>query len=82
MLRTWLSTVRSEMNSRAAIVALVLVAGFMGYIARPYYQAREAVGQPDDVLADRLGKTRPVLAAVIGGAGLLILIFLMVFKPF
>ena len=66
----------------AAVAVLVLLIGFMLFIARPYYLARDASGQPDDVLVQRLSRTRPLLAAVIGGVGLLILIALMVIKPF
>lgn len=63
-----------------AIVVLVLVAVAMGGLARAYYQAREA--KDDAALGERLSRARPVAAAAIGGVGLLILIFLMVFKPF
>lgn len=62
-----------------AIVVLVVVLGAMGFIARPYYMAREAA---DDVLADRLSRTRPLAAIWIGALGLGVLIFLMVVKPF
>ena len=63
-----------------AIVVLVIVAVAMGVLARPYYMAREA--KDDAAIAERLGKARPVAAAAIGGVGLFVLIFLMVFKPF
>lgn len=63
-----------------AIVVLVLVAVGMGALARPYYLAREA--KDDAAIGERLTRARPVAAAVVGGVGLLILIFLMVFKPF
>lgn len=52
----------------------------MGGLARPYYLAREA--KDDAAIGERLSKARPAAAAAIGGVGLLILIFLMVFKPF
>jgi hypothetical protein len=64
-----------------AIVVLVAVLGAMFWIARPYYQARDAVAQRDEVIADRLSKTRPIAAFWIGGVGLLVLVFLMVVKP-
>jgi hypothetical protein len=54
----------------------------MVFVARPYYMAREATGGPDDGLAQRLGRTRPDLGVAIGGVGLLVLLWLMVFKPF
>jgi hypothetical protein len=66
----------------AALVVLILVAAGMVLVARPYYMAREAAGGADDALAQRLGRTRPDLGVAIGGVGLLILLWLMVFKPF
>jgi putative membrane protein len=66
----------------ASLVVLVALLGAMGFIARPYYMARDAAEQPDDVLWDRLRHTRPLAAIWIGGLGLAVLVFLMVFKPF
>jgi uncharacterized membrane protein len=66
----------------ASLVVLVALLGAMGFIARPYYMARDAAEQPDDVLIDRLGHARPLAAIWLGGVGLTVLIFLMVFKPF
>lgn len=66
----------------ATIVVLVVVLGAMGFIARSYYMARDATKEPDDVLGDRLSRGRPLAALWIGGLGLAVLIFLMVFKPF
>jgi len=66
----------------ATIVVLVAVVAAMFFIARPYYLARDAADQPDAALAGRLGNTRPLAAAWIGSLGLLLLIMLMVFKPF
>ena len=65
-----------------AIVVLVALLVAMGLIARPDYLARDAAGQPDDVVADRLRRTRPFAAIWIGAIGLAVLVFLMVFKPF
>ena len=65
--------------SLAVLVALLVA---MGLIARPYYMARDAAGEPDDVLTARLSHTRPLAAIWIGGLGLVVLFFLMVFKPF
>jgi uncharacterized membrane protein len=65
----------------ASIVVLVAVLGAMFWIARPYYMARDAATQRDEVIADRLSKTRPIAAFWIGGVGLLVLVFLMVVKP-
>src|SRR2546421_10874621 len=64
-----------------AIVVLVVVLGAMVYIARPYYIARDAAGQSDEVLSEHLTRTKPLLAAWIGGVGVVVLIALMVFKP-
>ena len=66
----------------AALVLLVATIGFMFYVARPYYQARDAAGGPDEAMATHLSSTRPQLAAGVGGVALLLLIVLMVFKPF
>jgi uncharacterized membrane protein len=66
----------------ASVVVLVALLGAMGFIARPYYMARDAAEQPDAVLSDRLRDTRPLAAIWIGGLGLAGLIFLMMFKPF
>ena len=66
----------------AALVILLVVTGAMFYIARPYYLARDAINGPDDVLAEKLTATRPMLAVWIGAVGLLVLLVLMVFKPF
>ena len=66
----------------AAVVVLVAVVAVMVYVSRPYYMARDAAAGPDDVLAERLGRTQPMLAASVGLAGLLVVLALMVFKPF
>lgn len=66
----------------AALVILLVTIGFMGYIARPYYLAREASSGPDDALATRLTVARPELAAGVGVVAILVLVVLMVFKPF
>jgi len=66
----------------AGIVVLVAVLAAMGFISRPYYMAREAAKESDDVLAQRLSRARPIPALWIGAVGLVVLIFLMVFKPF
>ena len=67
----------------AAIVVLVavMVAMFL-IVARPYYQARDASGKTDGVLAQVLAQTKPMAALWIGGVGLLLLVGLMVLKPF
>lgn len=66
----------------AALVVLVAVLAVMGYVSRPYYMARDAAGGPDDALAQHLGRTRPMLALWVGLVGVVILLGLMVFKPF
>jgi uncharacterized membrane protein len=66
----------------ASIVVLVALLGAMTFISLPYYSAREAAERDDDLLADRLSRTRPLAAIWIGTLGLAVLIFLMVFKPF
>ena len=66
----------------AALVILLLTIGFMGYVARPYYKAREAATGSDDQLRARLVATQPQLAAAVGVVALVLLFALMVFKPF
>jgi uncharacterized membrane protein len=66
----------------AAIAVLILVFGLMTFISIPYHQARDSLKEPDSALAERLARTRPLLAAWIGTTGVLVLLFLMVFKPF
>lgn len=53
----------------------------MALIARPYYQARAAADQPDEVVSERLSHARPMTAVWIGAIGLATLLALMVFKP-
>src|SRR2546426_6063073 len=65
----------------AAVVVLLAVAAFMGFIANPYRYARAAAGGPDDALAEHLRHTRPMLALWIGAIGLVVLLVLMIFKP-
>lgn len=66
----------------AAIVVLVALLVAMGLISRPYYMARGAANQTDDVLLQHLSRARPIAAIWIGAVSLALLIFLMVFKPF
>jgi hypothetical protein len=63
-----------------SIALLVLIVASMFYVARPYYLARDA--KDDAELIQRLDRTRPLLAAWIGGIGIVALVALMVFKPF
>jgi len=63
-----------------ALLAAVVIA--MGFIANGYRAARGAAKESDEVLADRLGHTRPIAAVWIGTVGLLGLLYLMVFRPF
>lgn len=66
----------------ASIAVLVAVLAVMGYVSRPYYLAREASGGSDDALAEHLRRARPMLALWVGLVGVVILLGLMVFKPF
>ena len=66
----------------ASIAILVIVFGLMTYLSTPYHRSRDAVKEADSVLAERLGRTRPELVGVIGAVGIVVLLFLMVFKPF
>jgi len=66
----------------ASIAVFVALAVTMRLIARPYHMARSATQEPDGVLNERLRQTRPLTAIWVGSVGLLVLLFLMVFKPF
>jgi hypothetical protein len=66
----------------ASLVVMMALLVSMGVIARAYYMAREASDRPDDVLIERLNRTRPLAAIWIGALGLVALIFLMVLKTF
>jgi small-conductance mechanosensitive channel len=66
----------------ASIVVFVAIVVAMGLIANRYRAARDAAKESDEVLGERLGQTRPIAAIWIGSIGLLVLLFLMVFKPF
>ena len=79
----------------AAIVVLVVVIGAMYAMAsRHYALVRNAVGLPSivdkaptgpasaEVLAGLLDTRRPEILVTIGGVGLLVLLWLMVVKPF
>jgi hypothetical protein len=67
-----------------ALAVLVLTAMVMGIFSRHYHQARDAFAKPgqEAEAAANLSKTRPALLAVIGTAAIVVLLFLMVFKPF
>jgi hypothetical protein len=66
----------------ASIGVLVVVFGLMTFVSIPYHQARDNAKEDDSALAQRLDRTRPLLAVWIGAVGVLVLLFLMVFKPF
>ena len=57
-----------------AIGILVAISVLMGLWSRPYHRARQAQSEPDGA--------RPVTMTWAGGLALLLILFLMVFKPF
>ena len=69
------------------VVVVVIILGMYAVGAGFYYPLREALapkeGPPIEAaeLASRLDNRRPELLALIGGGGLVILIWLMVLKP-
>lgn len=65
-----------------ALGVLIATFGAMVFVARPYYMARDASKGSDEELATKLTQTRPELAGGVGVIALVILFFLMVFKPF
>jgi uncharacterized membrane protein len=64
-----------------SIVVLVVVFAAMSFLSVAFHQARKAAGN-DTELAQRIEGTRPELVTALGVIGLLVLYFLMVFKPF
>jgi hypothetical protein len=68
----------------AAIIVLVIVSVAMSAQSVPYHKARDVVDgkKPQSEIESELKHARPVAMAVIGTVGLVVLIFLMVFKPF
>jgi hypothetical protein len=68
----------------AAIVVLVAVSVMMSASSVPYHSARDAVKEnlPEGELESRLKRARPLALLWVGAFALLVLFFLMVFKPF
>jgi hypothetical protein len=67
----------------AGIGTLVVVIGLMSALSVPYHKSRDAANAtPPKDLEPELKHARPIELAVIGTIGLLVLFFLMVFKPF
>ena len=67
----------------AGIVTLVAVTVIMGALSVPYHTARDAAkATPPADLEPALKRARPIELGVVGAIGLLVLFFLMVFKPF
>jgi len=65
------------------IGTLVVVIVVMSAMSMPYHKARDAANaKPPTELEPALKRARPLELAVVGTIGLLILFFLMVFKPF
>jgi hypothetical protein len=63
-----------------AIVILVLLIVVMSALSVPYHRARDI--KEDTASASPLAKARPMVMLWVGVAGLVALVFLMVFKPF
>jgi uncharacterized membrane protein len=66
-----------------AIAVLVAVFVAMSALSVPYHRTRDALAknESNDQIASLLQKSRPIALAVIGALGLIVIIFLMVFKP-
>ena len=58
----------------AALVLVIVMMGVMGAMSRGYHEARQAGGA--------VARPNPVGFTVVGAGGLLILLWLMVLKPF
>jgi uncharacterized membrane protein len=80
---TFLANFGHQVWPWAALGILILAVGLMGYVARPYYLARDAAkGADDSPVAARLATAMPQLAAAVGVVALVLIFALMVFKPF
>lgn len=67
----------------AGVATLVAVIVIMSAMSVPYHKARDAANaKPPAEIEPMLKRARPLELAVVGVIGLLILFFLMVFKPF
>ena len=67
----------------AAIVVLVALIVAMSALSVPYHKSRDAAAKnPMGEIESELKRARPEVLAAIGTVGLVILLFLMVFKPF
>jgi Predicted integral membrane protein (DUF2269) len=67
----------------AGIATLVVVIVVMSAMSVPYHKARDAANAtPPADIEPVVTRARPIELAVVGAIGLLILFFLMVFKPF
>ncbi len=67
-----------------AIGVLVATAAVMGALSVPYHRSRDALAKNESGIdvEQRLKRARPVELAIVGSVALVILMFLMVFKPF
>ena len=67
----------------AGIATPVAVIVIMSAMSVPYHKARDAANsKPPAEIEPMLKRARPLELAMVGAIGLLILFFLMVFKPF
>ena len=66
----------------AAIVVLVVTLVVMGALSRHYHMARDALAKNEAGADAELERARPVPIAVVGTMAIVLLIFLMVVKPF
>ena len=68
----------------AAIAVLVVLTVVMLALSAPYHLARDVLGedQPPGELDSRLKRSRPLALTWTGVVGLVLILFLMVFKPF
>lgn len=65
----------------ASIGVLVIASGLMTYLSMPFHRARDA-GQAEPQINENMARTRPAAIAWIGTLALLVILFMMVFKPF
>ncbi len=64
-----------------SIAVLVIASGLMTYLSMPFHRARDA-GEAEPQINENVARMRPAAIALLGTLALLVILFMMVFKPF